>query len=112
MGFLELARSVLILGVALLECVGMIGEAAGAVDVAKATPAEAGIGAPIGKAVVAKARSTAGEAAAVKPSKASAVEATEASAAESAATEAAAGGVLGPDREADGERSPCQQRAD
>jgi hypothetical protein len=54
MVFLELAGIVLILGVALGECVAAVGEAAGVVDVAKAAAAKAGIGAAVVKAAVAK----------------------------------------------------------
>ena len=104
MGFLELAGIVLVLGVALPVCVGVIREVAGAVDIAEAASAKAGIMAAIGKTAVTKARAAAGKAPAVKLT--AAVKAAETAA--TAETECA--DLLGPDRNARGDGR--QQRDD
>jgi hypothetical protein len=76
----------------------MIGEIAGAVDIAKAPAAEAGIGAAIAKTVVTKARTASGKAAAVEPAAADATSTVKAAATAESATATKRDGVLGPDR--------------
>ena len=114
MGFLELARVMLKFGMALLECVGVVGEGAGVVDVAEAAAAEAGIGAAVDIATVTKARAAsrkaavksprtatmeAAKAATMKAAKTTTVETAKAAAME--ASEAATrDGAFGADREA------------
>jgi hypothetical protein len=107
MGLLELAGIVLILGVALPECVGAVGEGAGIVDIAEASAAEAGVGAAVGEAAVTKA-CAASPKAAVEAPETSAKAATTVEAAKTTAAEAAAAAecirVFGSDREARGDR--------
>src|SRR5208337_2086233 len=109
MGFLELAGIVLILGVALPECVGAVGEGAGIVDIAEASAAKAGVGAAVGEAAVTKACAASPKVAVEAPETpvkaATTVEAAKATAA------AERNGAFGSDREAGGECSTCQQPA-
>ena len=112
MGLLELARVMLEFGMALLVCVGVVGETAGVVDAAEATAAKSGIAAAVEKPPspkrepppkAAEVESTTAESAAVEPAEATAVESAESATERRRAVDA--------NREARGHRRACQQHA-
>ena len=110
MRFLELAGIVFVFGVALPVSVGVIGEVAGAVDIAKAALAKAGVAAAVGKTAVAKARAASPKAAALETSAMGATKtATSMKTAKAAATaKAECADLLGPERKASGDRGASQ----